>query len=223
MIQRGKSGVAQYVFALLRAMLARPDCPELTLFVLEEDQPLFSFVDGRAQMVVVAERFRPALKNILWHQAALPKLARHHRFDVLHVPSYRRLIWRKPCALVGTIHDLAPFHVQGKYDPARMFYGRVVVRALAKRQDQIIAVSENTARDIARHFGVPRGRVNVILNGLDHARFCPAHAPAARAEVSKRWNLDRPFFLYISRLEHPGKNHTALIEAFTRFKRLTGS
>ncbi|MFN5834710.1 MAG: glycosyltransferase family 4 protein, partial [Akkermansiaceae bacterium] len=35
--------------------------------------------------------------------------------------------------------------------------------------------------------------------------------------------LCAPFFLYVSRLEHPGKNHVRLIEAFTAFKRVTGS
>ena len=39
-IQRGKTGVAQYVFALLRAMLIHADQHEFNLFVLEEDLPL---------------------------------------------------------------------------------------------------------------------------------------------------------------------------------------
>jgi hypothetical protein len=47
MIQGGKTGVAQYVLSLIRALLARPDCPDLTLFVLENDAPLFGFVEGR--------------------------------------------------------------------------------------------------------------------------------------------------------------------------------
>ena len=68
--------------------------------------------------------------------------------DVLHVPSYRRMVWPKPCALVATIHDLAPFRLPGKYDALRMLYGRVVVRQLAHRQDEIVAVSRETAADI---------------------------------------------------------------------------
>src|SRR5437588_2848613 len=144
-IQRGKTGVAQYLFALLRAILSHAAAHRFTLFVLEEDLELFGFLEGRMTLVPVAERFRPPVKNILWHQTHLPALVRRHGIDVLHVPSYRRLLWRKPCALVGTIHDLAPFHVRDKYDWKRMFYGRWVARRLAKRQDQIIAISENTA------------------------------------------------------------------------------
>ena len=223
MIQGGKTGVAQYVLSLVRALLARPDCPDLTLFVLENDAPLFDFVERRAILELVSERFRPALRNIAWHQVALPRRARQLRLDVLHVPSYRRLLWPKPCALVATIHDLAPFHVRAKYDPARMIYGRVVARALAHRQDEIIAVSHHTASDLRRFFALRPDRLRVIYNGLDHLRFNPGDPDAARAESRKRWKLDRSFFLYVSRLEHPGKNHVRLLEAFARFKAETGS
>src|SRR5438874_2697504 len=101
-IQRGRSGVAQYVFALVRALLAYAKEHQFTLFVLEEDVPLFAFVELKMKIVVVPEKFRPATKNILWHQTTLPGLAKQHRLDVLHIPSYRRMLWSRPagCALV---------------------------------------------------------------------------------------------------------------------------
>ncbi len=222
-IQRGKTGIAQYVFALTKALLDLPDAPDLTLFVLEEDRPLFAFAEGRARFEIVEERFRPAARNIAWHHAVLPSRIQALELDVLHVPSYRRLLWRHPCALVATIHDLAPFHISGKYDWKRMFYGRVIVRRLAHRQHEIIAISDNTARDIGRFFAVPPERMTVIHNGLDHERFSLGDAAAARASIAASHGLDRPFFLYVSRLEHPGKNHVPLIEAFARFKKETSS
>jgi glycosyltransferase involved in cell wall biosynthesis len=217
-IQRGRSGVAQYVFALVRSLLAFTKEHQFTLFVLEQDAPLFAFVELKMKIVRVPERYRSAVQNILWHQTTLPGLARQHRLDVLHVPSYRRMLWRKPCALVTTIHDLAPFHVPGKYDRARMFYGRQIVPRLARRQNEIIAVSQTTARDIAHFFKVPPERINMIYNGVDHGRFYPASRETAKILVARRHDLHQPFFLYIARLEHPGKNHVRLIEAFNRFK-----
>jgi glycosyltransferase involved in cell wall biosynthesis len=222
-IQRGKTGVAQYVFALLQTMIERPECPQFVVYALEDDAPLFNFAHGRVQIHRVPERFRPPIKSILWHQRTLPQLAREARLDVLHIPSYRRLLWPKPCPLVATIHDLAPFHVPGKYDPLRMLYGRIVVRRLAHRQDRIVAVSHDTARDIQQFFGIQQHRIEVVHNGLDHGRFRPGDPEMARAAAEARWELRHPFFLYVSRLEHPGKNHVRLIEAFTRFKAATGS
>ena len=215
-IQRGKTGVAQYVFALVRSLLAHAHEHEFYLLVLEQDMPLFAFAAGKVKIVPVAEKWRSAVKNIFWHQFVLPSWLKREGIDVLHVPSYRRMVWRAPCATVSTIHDLAPFHVKGKYDLARMLYGKVVVKQLARRQDAIVAVSTHTAQDIERFFGVPMQDQSIVLNGLDHARFNPG-------EASRPKELDAPYFLYVSRLEHPAKNHTRLIEAFNRFKARTSS
>jgi glycosyltransferase involved in cell wall biosynthesis len=220
-IQRGKSGVGQYVFALLRAMLSGSHQHKFVLFVLEEDIPLFAFARDKAELVSVPEKFRAPVKNILWHQAQLPKLARSLQLDLLHVPSYRRMLFPRPCPLVSTIHDLAPFHVAEKYDWKRMIYGRVVARRLAHRQDRIIAISQYTAGDIVTFFKLPRERINVVQNGLDHERFNPNSREKAKAEIAARLGLTRPFFLYVSRLEHPGKNHVRLIAAFEEFKAAT--
>jgi glycosyltransferase involved in cell wall biosynthesis len=145
------------------------------------------------------------------------------RLDVLHVPSYRRLLWPRPCPLVATIHDLAPFRVADKYDWKRMFYGRVVARQLAPRQDEVIAISENTARDIMTYFKLPRQRVTVVHNGLEHGRFFPGDRVQAKMTAANQYGLDKPFFLYVARLEHPAKNHVRLLEAFEAFKAATRS
>ncbi len=217
-IQRGKSGVGQYVLALVRALLPSAERHEFTLFVLEEDLPLFAFVGDAMRIVPIEEKHRPAVRNILWHQFTLPALARQLGLDVLHVPSYRRMLWRRPCALVATIHDLAPFRLPGKYDLLRMFYGRVVVRQLAHRQDEIVTVSADTGHDVDRFFKVPRSRLSVVHNGVDHARFRPGDREAALATIRRQHDLRAPFFIYVSRLEHPAKNHARLIEAFNRMK-----
>lgn len=224
MIQNGQTGVGQYLFALLRALQSqnRGRRDRFTVFALEGDVALFDFADGMT-VVPVAEQYRQPLRNILWHQTRLPGLARGRGLDLLHIPSYRRLLWRRPCALVATIHDLAPFRVPKKYDRKRMFYGRVIVRWLAHRQDRIVAVSRNTARDIVRFFRVSESRVAVVHNGVEHARFLPGSAIQAKAWMAQRFGLSGPFFLYIARLEHPGKNHLRLIDAFNQFKAATNS
>src|SRR5882757_3518398 len=95
-IQRGKTGVGQYVLSLAKAILNEPRTHDFVLFVLERDLDLFEFARDEAQIVVVPERFRPPLMDISWHQAVLPSLAGNLSLDVLHIPSYRRMIWRRP-------------------------------------------------------------------------------------------------------------------------------
>jgi len=104
-----------------------------------------------------------------------------------------------------------------------MFYGRVIARRLAQRQDAIIAISQNTASDVLEFFDVSPLRVHVIHNGLEHDRFFPGSREQAQAKVAETHHLTAPFFLYVARLEHPAKNHVRLISAFNEFKSATGS
>jgi glycosyltransferase involved in cell wall biosynthesis len=217
-IQRGKTGIAHHLFSLLREFGNVTDEHEFVLFVLEQDVSLFDFLNGSMRIVLVPEKFRPAVTNVRWHQFTLPRLARELKLDALHVPSYRRLLFNAPCPRIGTIHDLAPFRLSGKYDLARMIYGKYVVRQIARRQDALIAVSQTTANDITQFFKIPPRRIDVIHNGLDHARFNPIPGTDDPA-VLEHFKLDAPYFLYVARLEHPGKNHVRLIKAFEEFKR----
>jgi glycosyltransferase involved in cell wall biosynthesis len=222
-IQGGRSGIGQYVFALLRGLIPFCQEHEFTLFVLEKDLPLFEFAKANMRLVSVPEAFRPPVKDIWWHQTQLPRIAPRLQLEVLHIPSYRRLLWRRPCALLATIHDLAPFRLPKKYDWKRMLYGRVIARRLARRQDAIVAISQNTARDIETFFHIPPNRIQVVYNGIEHDRFCPGSKDDAVELAKSRYGLNRPFFLYVARLEHPGKNHVRLISAFEEFKAATHS
>ena len=224
-IQRGRSGVGQYVVSLVRALLPQAArAHEFTLFVLEEDLPLFAFAAGAMRIEAVAERYRPPVKNILWHQASS-----------CHGWCGRRDSTCCMCRATGGCSGRGRarssrrfttwlrFDLAGKYDWARMFYGRVVARQLALRQDEIIAVSKLTACDVRTFFRVPPGQITVVPNGLDHERFRPGSPAPVRREIVESRGITAPFFLYVARLEHPAKNHSRLIAAFNRFKAATGS
>lgn len=222
-VQQGKTGISRYLLSLLKEFLNfNLDC-EFYLYVLQDDLHLFEFAIDRCRIHVVPRIYSNPVRNIIWHQTVLPVLARRHRLDVLHVPSYRRMLWARPCTMVATIHDLAQFNVPGKYDRARMIYGRTVVPHLARRQDRIIAISEYTAHDVRNLFGVKYDRLKVVYNGLDHGRYHPGSRPDSIRTVFTKHGIQGNFLLYVSRLEHPAKNHVRLVEAFDAFKTETGS
>lgn len=212
MIQGGRSGVGRYVIALGEAIVR--EHPDVDLFIagLDADRPLFPWLrDDR--WVTIPARMSGGAMNLFWHQRSLNSLVHHHGIDVVHIPSYRRMLWKCAVPQVATIHDCAPFILREKYDFARGFFGRVLVPAIARRVKHIIAVSETTGRDVVQFMKVPRERVTVVPNGIDHQMFRPQDAQSV-ADFRKRKNLSQPFFLYVARLEHPAKNHVRLIRAF---------
>ncbi len=213
MIQGGRSGVGRYVISLAAALVERHPDVELHLAGMDEDRHLFPFLKDE-RWISIPPRFSRGPLNLLWHQALLPGVLKRGRFDLVHIPSYRRMLAFSPVPQVATIHDCAPFILRDKYDAYRGWFGRVLVPWIARRVDRILAVSEMTRRDVIRFMGVEEGKVQTALNGIDHDQFRPqTQEDIAAFRIRKR--LDRPFFLFVARLEHPAKNHVRLIEAFS--------
>jgi len=133
----------------------------------------------------------------------------------------RRLAWNYPCPAVGTVHDFSSLHVAGKYDRARMFYIKTVLPALTRRLDRVLTVSESSKKDIVDYARFPADRVTVTHLAADPGAFSPGDGEASKKRMAENHGLDAPYFVYISRIEHPGKNHATLIRAFDRFRRET--
>ena len=153
------------------------------------------------------------LLNLAWHQTFLVILLRRLRIKVLHIPSYRRVVAFPTCPQVVTVHDCAAFSCKGKYDFLRHLFGSRILPPLIRRAARVIAVSETTRSDVRKYLGVPEIRIQTIPNGVQSIFF----KECSEGEIQNRLaalGVSRPFFLYVSRLEHPAKNHVGLVEAF---------
>ena len=212
----GQTGVATYIRELIRFLQLEDADNRYELLMAEKDADLIALSNPNFGKHVVPSFAGRPLVNLGWHNTVLPMIGK--KYDVVHIPSARRIPLIKGTKTVATVHDLAAFSVEGKYSPARMLFNRKVVPAMIRRADRIITVSEFTKSDIMKYTGVPEERISVIYSGINHDLFQPVPAEQAREKLSMLHGLEKPFFVYVSRLEHPGKNHLRLIEAFERFK-----
>jgi glycosyltransferase involved in cell wall biosynthesis len=101
------------------------------------------------------------------------------RFDLVHfADQYCRF---GPARVRGktimTVHDLNQVHElpAGSRKLAR-FIGRMQVKIAGA--DQIVAISNFVAADVARHFPEARGKISVIYNGADFSVAPAGHRPA---------------------------------------------
>ena len=216
----GRSGIGQYAVRLIDEFARH--APHDDVEVLAHPSERDAFVGSPARLPVrpVSDAVRSPMANILWHQVGLPAACRRGRYDVVFLPAAnRRVPLRLPCPTVGTVHDFSALHVEGKYDRARTFYITRVLPRLVRGLDQVITDSESSKRDIVDHAGVPERRVHVIPLAADTAVFAPRDRGAAARRVAAAFGIPQPYVVYVSRLEHPGKNHVRLIEAFARLRR----
>jgi len=216
----GKSGISRYIISLLENMDRIAAGHEYDVHVFFNEKDIF-LPGGSTTMRAVeqSETLRSPVRSIAWHQLSFPRIARREGYDLVFLPAAnRRSCLSLPCPSVGTFHDLSSIHVKGKYDPARNFYIRKVLPLFARRLTHVLTVSENSKRDIVDFARVPPERVTVTPLAADHDTYYQGDKDAATEIIRSNYPIHAPYILYTSRLEHPGKNHVRLIEAFDLLK-----
>lgn len=199
----GKSGISVYVREVLRELVASGQ--ELTLLVEPDADGFFpEFTCIRAP----GWTRRPAL-SMLWHVLILPFLLRRMHFDfVLITAANRRALAFYPLPTIAVVHDLAQYHIPGKYSRLRMFYLKKLLPFFVRKAPQLLAVSHSTAADLRKYWKVPAERIQVCYNGV-------TDLPPQRGGWCAKNHLEPgKYILYVSRIEHPGKNHRTLLKAF---------
>jgi glycosyltransferase involved in cell wall biosynthesis len=219
---RGLSGIGRYMINMMQHMLATGSEHQWHVWVAEEDVEVFPFLTQNPPENLtlhrVANRWnRPAL-SLLWHAAALPFAARRAGIEVLYLPAgNRRLVPFTSIPTVAVVHDLSSFHVEGKYDPARMLYIKRLMPWMIRQCARVITISSSSAHDIEKFTRYPQDNLTIIGLGYDDAVFQPRDAEACQATLKDHYQgfPDRYLF-YVSRIEHPGKNHLGLLRAYRR-------
>jgi glycosyltransferase involved in cell wall biosynthesis len=154
-----------------------------------------------------------------WRGIPFPRLWTHWRFaqalrrerpDVVYVPSHVLPVVL-PAPGVVTIHDLGHRSHRASYSQSAWLYLELTTRLMARRAARLIAVSETTARDLERMYGVARERIAVIYSGIDEGM--QPQSPAAVSALRARYALPERYFLYVGR-SHPRKNLRLLRQAF---------
>lgn len=130
--------------------------------------------------------------------------------DVLHSPDFIPP-QRRRCRSVITVHDLGfLIYPDSVTDESRRYYGQL--EDAVRSTDAIIAVSEQTRRDMATLLGVPPRRVDVVYHGVDRC-FGPASDGGALQAFRRRRNLPERYFLFVGTIE-PRKNLGFLLDAY---------
>ena len=200
---RERSGVGEYTHQLVKALLARHDpALDLTIFSSSWKDRLPPSPDF-AGAIAVDRRVPVQLLNLSWHRLGWPPIESltRHRYDVAH-SLHPLLLPSRHAAQVVTIHDLDFLtHPERTRAEIRRDY-RPLARAHARRADRVIVVSEFTAGEVVREFGVDRDRISVCGSGAPDWRPRPAMPRGG-------------YVLFFGTLE-PRKNIGGLLDAYER-------
>lgn len=135
--------------------------------------------------------------------------ATEHLLPYLHRPT------------VLTVHDLIFERYPEHHKLTNRLFLTVGMRLFVRRATTIIAVSQQTKRDLVELYQTPADKIQVIYQGID-----PSFVPATTAEIQRIQatyapraadGSVRPYLLMLGTLE-PRKNHLTAMRALLRLK-----
>lgn len=206
-LSQNKAGIGKYLESLLGQVISNNAvamdiilCSNREIFLSEENS-----------VELVGRKYTTGKSNSnLWLQISVPGLLKQNNIDLFHgTMSVLPLFSNVPSVI--TIYDMVL-----EIFPKTMHWKnwlplKLLMRASAKKASRIIAISENTKRDIVKFLGVPCEKIKVIYLGVDKP-FSPVEKEDD-SDILCKYGLTPGFLLNVGTIE-PRKNLLRLLKAY---------
>lgn len=208
-----RTGVQRTAYNLVRMLVEIDRENEYVIFTGHDQvgRPEWNYPN----VTVVAGELRSgeSLRNHLWEQFKLPRLAKKYGIDILHSPANIAPLFYRGKSIVH-IHDLC-FVVNPQWYSFsfRTLYNLIIPR-LAHRATKVITNSNSAKNDLLQYFDLPAEKVSLVYWAVDETFSLPV-SPFASAEAMR--DMPKDYILYVGSLE-PRKNINILIEAFEELR-----
>lgn len=223
------AGVARYTRSLVEALARLDQHNRYSLFYANRGLPRGTPEEQQARALMRAyPNFRGVAVPLsvremfaVWQRLRMPVPVDLFtgRCDLLHSPDFVSPPHRTGADVI-TVHDLSFLVVPECAEPGLAAFLSKTVPGAVRRADRIIAVSEQTKRDLVRLMGVAPAKVTVVHNGVDE-RFRAAGRGELEAErmqrdaLRRKLGLPERFVLHVGTLE-PRKNLVRLIAGYAQ-------
>ena len=192
----------------LQHMLVQAPDNQYLLF-LSKYEPSLETRSGNVQ-----QRIAPTTNRFLsrvWLQFLLPGATRG--YDLVHFVKNLDVLGLQVPSVV-TIHDLTILLYPELLPSVDLWYWKTIQKRTTFKASKVIAVSQTTANDLQRLYGLPAERIRVIYGAI--GSFLKPATEAEIAAVRQKYGIKSPYFFHVGRLDRK-KNLTFLVKAFYGF------
>jgi glycosyltransferase involved in cell wall biosynthesis len=147
-------------------------------------------------------------------QFTFNKIIKRENLDLMHFPHFNvPIFYRRPYTV--TIHDLTLTLFPGR--KMNRWYHRLAynltIKNAVKKAKKVIAVSENTKKDIIKYLHIPEEKIKVIHNGVGQ-EFTLIQQTELFQPTLKKHQIKKQFLLYTG-VWREHKNLHRLVKAFS--------
>ncbi len=206
-----RTGVQRAAYNLVKTMVQMDRVNEYLIFTGHGQVGRPEWNWPNVKVVPSDIREGESIRNHIWEQFTLPRLAKRHHVDVLHSPANVAPLLYSGKSVVH-IHDLC-FVVNPQWYSFsfRTLYNFVIPR-LARRASKVITNSNNSRNDLLQFFGLTADRVSLVYWAVDDT-FTQRRFVARLSGKKHPAVTETDYILYVGSLE-PRKNIRTLVEAY---------
>jgi glycosyltransferase involved in cell wall biosynthesis len=197
-----RTGIEEYSYQVIRHLENKLGNIQVVLY-LRKNQKIDFLLPRNWEVKVIKYRY-------LWTQVGLSLELLRNKIDALFIPAHVVPVIH-PKKTIVTIHGLEYEFFPEGYSFWARFYMRVSIKMSCRWAKKIIAVSQNTKKDLMELYKVPERKIEVIHEGIN---LVQSTLPAGEAG---KFKVDEPYLLFIGRLEKR-KNIEGIISAFEILK-----
>lgn len=206
-----KTGVEWYAFFLIEEL--KKIVPTDVNVVLYSEKPLEGeLAKLPANWSSKVLRWPPGR---FWTQIRMSYEMLFHAPDVLFVPAHVFPLIH-PKKTVMTVHDVAALRFPKSYNFFERWYSLWSAKYAVKHLWKIIVPSIFTKNELKDLIHTDQKNIEVVNHGFDH-KFVERKTETEIEETLKKYKIQKPFFLFIGRLEEK-KNTVGTLRAFEQFK-----
>jgi glycosyltransferase involved in cell wall biosynthesis len=209
-----KTGLGNYSRFVLEALQSFYPENDYIAYTPKNNQSLFP--DFPAHQIVTPQSWIDQKLSAYWRHSRVTAQLNKDKIDVYHGLSHElpKGLKEANIASVVTIHDLIFERLPQLFKPVDRIIYRNKFKSACSRADAIIAISEQTKRDLVQLYGITEERIRVIYQDCNPV-FRNMINEAMRVETARKYGIHGPFVLSVGTLEER-KNQLNLVRAFSR-------
>jgi len=221
LLDKNFSGIPEYTYNLVQEIVKTDKNNEYKFFYnryfeIEQDSILDFLKDQKIVNFAYPNKiFNLLQQKILKH----PCLDQALDVDLFFMPHVNFAAFSRDVELIVTIHDLSFLRNSSFFSfKKNLWHFLVGIKNILKRADKIIAVSENTKKDILNYFDVDSGKIHVIYSGISDNFFNFKFNQEKINNIKNKYSLPDKYILYLGTIE-PRKNVISIIEAYQHLRK----
>jgi glycosyltransferase involved in cell wall biosynthesis len=205
------TGTGFYITNLINGLIKIDNFNNYSIFGDEEYLKRHIKID-KLNFKIIHKRFKSRVIRVLWEYFIFPFELKKLKIDILHSPNYITPLLKFGFKIILTIHDLTFLLFPEKYPVIKRLLFSKMLPVFIKISDKIIAVSENTKKDILKFFDIPENKISVTYES--YPDYYNHYINGAEAkDLLKKYGIKDRFILFVGMIE-PRKNILSLLKAF---------